>query len=135
MAAWEVRCFHNERGRDLFCEAYAARTVAARANFRATLNGLRHQPNIEGWCRRNGFDLLTGKKYQRYRGLGKVRVKTADAAHRPLGFFGPGPAAFTLLAWATERDGEFDPPNILETALRRMQAVRANPGLADECDL
>jgi hypothetical protein len=78
MAVWEIRCFHNERGRDLFCEAYAAQTVPARANFRATINGLRHQQGIEGWCRENGFDLLTGKKYRRYRGLGKVRVKTAE---------------------------------------------------------
>jgi hypothetical protein len=134
MAAWTVLCFHNERGRDLFCQDYAARTVRARAKFRATLDALRDQP-IEGWCRENGFDLLSGKKYLRYRGLGKLRFKTADAAHRPLGFFGPTERTFTLLVWATERDGEFDPPNILDTALARMQRAIANPELANACDL
>jgi hypothetical protein len=134
MPAWTVLCFHNERGRDLFCEAYAGQPVRARAKFRAILDVLRDQP-IEGWCRENGFDLLTGKKYRRYRGLGKLRINTSDAAHRPLGFFGPSLRCFTLLVWATERDGEFAPPNALETALMRMQRVLADPRLANVCDL
>jgi hypothetical protein len=134
MASWAILCYHNERGRDLFCEAYAAQPAVTRAKFRATLNVL-DQPGIEGWCRENGFDLLTGKKYRRYRGLGKLRFKTPDAAHRPLGFFGPGSRTFTLLIWATERDGDFSPPNVLATALSRMQAVIADPRLADACDL
>jgi hypothetical protein len=134
MAVWVVLCFHNERGRDLFCQAYADQPTRARAKFRAILDVLRHQP-VEGWSRENGFDLLTGKKYRRYHGLGKLRINTPDAAHRPLGFFGPRPRSFTLLVWATERDGEFDPPNVLETALLRMQRVLADPRLADVCDL
>lgn len=135
MATWAIVCFHNERGRDLFCQEYEAKTAAARAKFRATINALRDQPTREGWCRENGFDLLSGKKYRRYHGLGKLRFKTADAAHRPLGFFGPSPGMFTLLVWATERDGAFHPPEVLETALRRMRAVIANQGLANACDL
>jgi hypothetical protein len=78
--------------------------------------------------------MLTGQKYRPYRGIGKLRVKTADAAHRPLGFFGPHQGCFTLLVWATERDGKFDPPSVLGTALQRMQAVLADHRLADECD-
>lgn len=134
MARWTILCIHNERGRDLFCQGYAAQTAQARAKFRITIEILQEQPP-HGWSRENGFDLLAGRKYQRYRDLGKLRVKTADAAHRPLGFFGPRPNTFTLLAWATERDGQFYPPSVLETALRRMQAVRANPELANACDL
>jgi hypothetical protein len=79
--------------------------------------------------------MLTGNKYRPYRGIGKLRFKTADAAHRPLGFFGPHQDCFTLLVWATERDGKFDPPNVLDKALSRMQAVLADHRLADECDL
>jgi hypothetical protein len=133
MAVWEIRCYRNERGRDLFCEAYREQTARARARFRTLINGLLHQVTIEGWSRANGFDMLTGKKYRRYHGLGKVRVRVG-VEHRPLGFFGPSAATFTLLMWATERDGEFDPPTALETALHRMRAVQANPGLAHECD-
>ena len=135
MPTWAIMCFHNDRGKDLFCGEYEAQTAAARANFRATINVLRDQPTIEGWNRQNGFDRLTGNKYRQYRGLGKLRFKTAEAQHRPLGFFGPIPGAFTLLAWATERDGKFDPPDVLDTALRRMKRAIANPELANVCDL
>jgi hypothetical protein len=134
MPVWRIMCFHNDRGRDLFCEAYVRQTARARAKFRVTIEILSDQPAIEGWCRQNGFDLLAGKRYHRYHGLGKVRFKTPDAAHRPLGFFGPTQGTFTLLVWATERDGQFDPPNVLETALHRMREVENNPGLANECD-
>lgn len=135
MAVWVIQCFHNDRGRDLFCEEYARKPARARAKFRTTLELLCDQPAIEGWCRENGFDFLTGKKYQRYRALGKVRVNAANAAHRPLGFFLPGTRIFVLLIWATERDGKFDPPNVLETALTRMHRVLELPELAHACDL
>lgn len=134
MAAWTILCYHNERGSDLFCREYAAQPTRVRAKFRTTLDVLRDQP-MEGWCRENGFDLLAGKKHRRYRGLGKLRFKTPEAAFRPLGFFGPRRRTFTFLAWATERDGKFDPPGVLETSLRRMGSIIANPGLADVCDL
>jgi hypothetical protein len=101
---------------------------------RATLNGLKDQEDIQGWCRPNGFDLLTGKKYAPYRGLGKLRFK-AEVQHRPLGFFGPERKTFTLLAWATERDGAFDPPTVLDTALKRMNLVLRNPDQAEAFDL
>jgi hypothetical protein len=134
MPIWTILCCHNDRDRDLFCGDYDDQTAKARANFRVTINVLRDQPTIEGWCRPNGFDLLSGKKYRRYRGLGKLLFKTPEAQHRPLGFFGPRPGCFTLLVWATERDGEFDPPNVLKTALDRMNRIKENPGLARDCD-
>src|SRR5262245_5867795 len=112
MAEWEVLCFHNERGRDVFCLEYQQQMVRAKAKFRTTIETLRDQPR-DRWTRENGFDLLTGKKYRQYRGLGKLRIQVPGAAHRPLGFFGPRPGTFTLLIWATERDGEFSPPNVL----------------------
>lgn len=135
MVRWVILCFRNDRGRHVFCDEYESQTVAARAKFRATVNVLRDQPTIEGWNRQNGFDRLTGKKYRPYRGLGKLRFKTAEAQHRPIGFFGPKTGTFVLLAWATERDGKFDPPNVLDTAFDRMQSVLKNPELADACDL
>src|ERR1700674_2902136 len=105
MPIWAVRCFRTEGGRDLFDRDYG------------------RQEDITGWCRPNGFDRLSGK----YRALGKLRFKVASVQHRPLGFFGPERKTFTLLIWATERDGKFDPPDVRETALRRMAEVRQNP--------
>lgn len=113
-----IRCFGNVRG-NLFEKEYRERSIEARAEFRSTLNGLRDQPTIVGWCRPRGFDRLSGQ----YRALGKLRFKVRNVQHRPLGFFGPDQKTFTLLAWATERDGKFDPPNIRDTALRRMNMV------------
>jgi len=130
MPAWAVRCFRTTGGRDLFDRDYSRQAPEVRAEFRATLNGLLAQEDITGWCRPNGFDRLSGK----YRELGKLRFKIASVQHRPLGFFGPGRRTFTLLIWATERDGKFDPPNVRETALRRMAEVKQNPSRADECN-
>jgi hypothetical protein len=126
---WVIRCFWNARG-NVFEEEYRQQSPRARAEFRATLNGLRAQPTIEGWCRANGFDRLSGK----YRKLGKLRFKVPGVQHRPLGFFGPGEKTFTLLVWATERDGKFDPPNVRDTALQRMNLVLGDPTRAHELD-
>jgi hypothetical protein len=132
MPAWTIRCFRSERGRDLFVDQYRGQTVKARAMFRATINVLRDQPDIQGWSRVNGFDRLTGKKYRRYHGLGKLLFKADGVQHRPLGFFGPTERSFTLLIWATERNWEFYPPSVLGTALDRMGAVTRNPERAGE---
>src|ERR1700729_1142106 len=101
MASWVIRCVCNVHGGAMFKEEYRELPAEVRAKFRATLNGLRAQPGIEGWSRPNGFDRLGGK----YRQLGKLRIKAANAQHRLLGFFGPNIGEFTFLIWATERDG------------------------------
>lgn len=131
MAEWAVRCFASAQGDDLFDQDYKRQAPEVRAEFRATLNGLLAQPDITGWSRPNGFDRLTGKKF---RALGKLRFKVRNVQHRPLGFFGPERMTFTLLIWATERDGKFAPPGIREKALRRMIDVHKNSGCAHECN-
>jgi len=130
MAPWGVRCFSNPRGEDLFDRDYRNQAPETRAEFRATLNGLLAQEDITGWSRPNGFNRLSG----RYRQLGKLRFKVSNVQHRPLGFFGPGRRTFTLLIWATERDGKFYPPNIRDTALRRMNEMMVDPRRARECN-
>jgi hypothetical protein len=123
MTAWLIRCYCNESGRDLFDKDYREQDAAVRAKFRAVLNGLVAQPNIEGWKRPNGFDRLSGK----YRDLGKLRFKVQNVQHRPLGFFGPTEMTYTLLIWATERDSKYDPPDVRDTALKRMNSVLIEP--------
>lgn len=117
MPKWALKGYGNDR-RQHFEEEYRAQTAAARAEFRATWNGLRNQDR-EAWIRPAGFDMLS----QKYHKLGKLRFKASNAQHRPLGFFGPGLNEFTLLAWATERDGNYSPHGIRDTALDRMQAI------------
>src|SRR5258708_285897 len=100
---WTIGAYQRPNGRRVFVEEYASQSTAVKAEFRAVLNELRHQDGIDGWCRPNGFDRLSGE----YRALGKLRFKVLNVQHRPLGFFGPFPDTFTLLAWATERDKKY----------------------------
>ena len=69
-----------------------------------------------------------------FAGLGKLRFKVANVQHRPLGFFGPERKMFTLLIWSTERDGKFNPPNVRDTALDRMNQVLRDRERANECN-
>jgi hypothetical protein len=132
MPEWAVRCSANARGKDLFDQDYSDQAPEVRAEFHAVLNGLLAQADITGWCRPRGFDRLSGKKY---RALGELRFKVGNVQHRPLGFFGPEQRTFTLLIWATERDGNFAPPGVRDTALQRMNLVKKNPERARECNL
>lgn len=130
MSFWTILCYCNAHGRDLFDEDYESQSAAARAEFRAVLNGLKAQPEIQGWSRPNGFDRLNGK----YRALGKLRFKANKIQHRPIGFLGPARRQFSLLIWATERDDKWDPPNVRDTALSRMEEILKDPTRAHECD-
>ena len=130
MAIWGIRFFRTAKGRQEFLAEYERQSADVRANFRAIVNGLRDQPDITGWARYNNFDRLS----REYRALGKFRLKVQNVQHRPLGYFGPGLKTYTLLVWATERDGDYAPPGVRDTALRRMKMVENNPELADECD-
>jgi hypothetical protein len=123
---WEIRAYGNVRRR-LFEEDFTDLPLPVRAEFRAVLNGLRDQP-IEGWIRPAGFDRLGGQ----YRELGKLRFKVGNVQHRPLGFFGPGQRQFALLIWATERDQKYDPPGVRDTALSRMNEIKAGRAVAYE---
>jgi hypothetical protein len=127
MARWLIRCYGNER-RNLFDEEYSRHDAKVRAEFRATLNGLRDQPRA-GWSRPD-FDMLS----KQYRELGKLRFKAGNAQHRPLGFFGPGVSEFTLLIWATERDGKYHPPGVRYTALERMNRIKDGKAQVYEFD-
>ncbi len=127
MPAWVIRCYGYDR-RGVFDNEYRGQSPAVRAELRAVLNLLRHQPSIEGWSRLNGFDRLGSE----YRQLGKLLFRVAGVQHRPLGFFGPGDKTFTLLAWATEKNWTLHPPGIRDTAVERMKATLAEPLRAHE---
>ncbi len=129
MPVWAIRFFRTGQ-RSEFLEKYDEQSAKVRAEFRATMNGLLDQPSITGWSRPNGFDRLS----REYRELGKFRFKVENVQHRPLGFFGPDQKMYTLLVWATERDGKFDPRGVRDLAMKRMKMIRANPELAAEYD-
>jgi hypothetical protein len=65
------------------------------------------------------------------RGLFEIVLKVNNVQHRPIGYFS-GKQEFTFLAFATERDGEFDPKNICKTAFKRKVIIEANKERARE---
>lgn len=132
MAYWVIKCYCNANGRDVFDKEYGRQSNDAKSEFRSVLNGLKDQPTIQGWMRPNGFDRLSGK----YRQLGKLifKARKTKVQHRPIGFFGPGEGEFTLLAWASERGDAWDPPNVRDTALARMNEILKDHTRAHERD-
>lgn len=129
MPIWVIRSYWNER-RGVFNKEFGDQPVAARMEFRATLNGLRDRPLREDWDRPD-FAMLGSK----YPGLGKLRFRADSVQHRPIGFFGPDSRSFTLLTWATEKDRKYRPPNIRDAAMDRMKLIIADPTRAHEFHL
>jgi hypothetical protein len=76
------------------------------------------------------FDQLAG----RYRDLGELRFKVGNVQYRPLGFFGPARADFTLLVGASKKGSAYDPRDAVETARRRRLEVLTDPDRSRICD-
>lgn len=112
------RSFVSERRESTVHSWYQGQTPKARAVFDTTLKYLRDRLKwdmpyarvLEGECD----------------GLIEIRFKAEKVQHRPLGFYGPLILEFTIVFFATERDGEFNPPNSCATALGRKTIVYGN---------
>jgi hypothetical protein len=102
--------------------------VRARAEFLNIMTALRDQPRTE-WTRPD-YGILRRACI----GLGEVRFKVRNVQHRPIGFF-IGSDVFVLVAFATERDGEFDPQNTCRTSQNRRTTVLRNPRRAHVCNI
>jgi hypothetical protein len=73
-----------------------------------------------GWDRPN-----VGQLHGKCKGLFEIRLKVNKVQYRPIGYFS-GPQEFTFVAFATERDGKFDPPDICKTAQARRVLIELN---------
>ncbi len=118
---WTFRCYVSPSGRDMIERWYAAQSAEAQVAFDTVLEFLRQRRRDE-W-RRPEFDRMSG----RYRVLSELRFEVANVQYRPLGFFGPARAEFTILVGATKKRKVYDPRNALETALGRRLEVLGNP--------
>lgn len=127
---WTFRCYVAPSGRDMIDKWYRAQSLEAQAAFDAVREYLAQRTRDE-W-RRPEFDLLSGAKF---RVLGELRFEVANVQYRPLGFFGPARAEFTLLVGATKKGKVYDPRNAMDTALRRRTEVLKNPSRSRICDL
>jgi hypothetical protein len=72
----------------------------------------------DGWDRPYVGQLRHGE----CKGLFEIVISVVDVEHRPLGYFS-GEMEFTIVAFATERDGKFDPKSVCATAKKLIQAI------------
>jgi hypothetical protein len=127
LAIWTIRCYVSPTGRDMIDDWYDRQSDAVQAAVDVALEYLVQRERDE-W-RRPAFDLLSGKM----REIGEIRLKV-DKQYRILGFFGPGRRDFTLLVGASKKGQNYDPRNALETALDRMEQVKADGRRSHVCD-
>lgn len=127
LALWTIRCYVSPSGRDMVDDWNGRQSDEVQAAVAVALEYLVQRPRKE-W-RRPEFDLLSAK----FREIGEVRFKV-DKQYRILGFFGPARSDFTLLAGASKKSNNYDPRNTLETALDRMDQVKADGRRSRVCD-
>jgi hypothetical protein len=122
-----LKSFVLASGRDLVDDWLDEQLADVRAEFLNIMTALRDQPRSE-WSRPD-YGVLRGACI----GLGEVRFKARNVQHRPIGFF-IGSEVFVLVAFATERDRAFNPPNICKTAQNRKTTVLRTPRRAHVCN-
>lgn len=132
MNLWKIKGFVNERGVNIVKEWCDAQSSDVWAAFVAHLSYLSGQmPNK--WVRHWVGTLSGGKKSRKTgcAGLIELRFDVGNVEYRPIGYYS-GKMEFTILFFATERDGDFDPRNACETAKERKALIDANRERARE---
>lgn len=121
---WTVKSFVLDDGSDVvevWHQEYASdRHAKLRAKLAARLLYLRERekpPHWVGPC----FHFLSGAH-----GVGAITFEVKNVQHRPLGFFGPGSAEFTILCFATEKGGKYLPAGCVDLAIERMKVAKVN---------
>ena len=118
---WTIRCFLSDAGRDVICEWYGEEPETVQAAFDTRLKFLT-QNSITSWTRPY-FDKLNVT----CPGISEIRFKADKVQYRPLGFFGPKPGEFTIVALAIEKGDALKPKGICKVAQDRKKLVLANP--------
>ena len=85
--------------------------------FLARMKFLRGLPD-DGWDR----PFVGQLRRKECKGLFEIVISMPDVEHRPIGYFS-GTKEFTIVAFATERDGQFNPKTVCETAKRLIKRI------------
>lgn len=116
MVIWRLKAFTADFDETVVLSWYHQQPIAVQDEFEARLNFLASSP-IEYWSRPYAAK-LRGK----CKGLMEIRFDVNNVEHRPIGYIS-GDREFTLLAFATERDGKFDPKEVCDTAKKRKKLI------------
>jgi hypothetical protein len=112
-------------GKTLVREWYDEQDESVQAAFETALKFLSQQP--PAWWDRP----RVGKLRKECKGLIEIIFEVGNVQHRPIGYYS-GKLEFTIVAFATERGGRFDPVNVCETAKKRIAIIEADKERARE---
>ena len=110
----------------IVAEWYERQADAVKVAFLTSMKFLRAQPE-DKWDRPQVGQLRHGS----CKGLYEIVLKVNGVQHRPIGYYS-GKMEFTIVAFATERDRRFNPPNICDTAQERVAFIKNHKERARE---
>jgi len=122
---WKIKGFIVAEGnsKTIVADWYEAQSEDVKAAFYARMEFLIQR---DQWDRP-----YVGQLRAKCAGLFEIVLRVANVQHRPIGYFS-GKREFTFLAFATERDGEFDPRDICKTAFNRKALIESKKERARE---
>jgi hypothetical protein len=116
---WTFKEVESSSGRPIISEWYSLRPPAVRAVFddRISFLGIHERKDWQ----LPEFRMLRGREGKE--GISEVRWKEEGLQWRVLGFFGTGKMEYTMLIGCVEKYPNYDPPDALETAVKRKKSV------------
>jgi hypothetical protein len=117
---WNFRVYVHSSGRCDVQATFDCGTDELRANTEVALGYLKSQPK-QDWRRPKAGKL---SKQGNFRDFYEIRFKAERVQQRPIGYFGPGAADFTILIWATEQGNALRPKTWYDTAMRCMTEIQ-----------
>jgi hypothetical protein len=123
MASWTLKALVDKRSEEtpkstVVKQWFAGQYEHVQQAFLVRMKFLAGLP-ADGWDRPYVGQLRHGE----CKGLYEIVISVADVEHRPIGYFS-GKQEFTIVAFATERDGNFDPKSVCATAKKLIQAIK-----------
>jgi hypothetical protein len=125
---WKWKSWRKDaKSKTLVIEWLEAANIYVKTAFKARVKHLDGQPPAN-W-RRPFVSTLEGGKKERgngCKGLVEIRFEVKNVQYRPLGYYS-GEHEFTIVFFAEERDGKFDPPTACEIAKTRIAEIKKDP--------
>jgi hypothetical protein len=120
MALWTVKGLVDRRSakqETIVAQWYERQQEDVQIAFVTRMKFLRGLPE-DGWDRPYVGQL----RWKECKGLFEIVISVHEVEHRPIGYFS-GKMEFTIVAFATERDGKFEPRSVCETAQRIVRQI------------
>ena len=125
MLIWRLKGYASDCQNTVVSTWFKAQSEAVQQAFWTRMKFLTSQPPSV-WQRP-----YIGKLRGKCKGLYEIRFEVNNVQHRPIGFFS-GDQEFTILAFATERDSQFDPQEVCTIAKNRKKKIEENKEHARE---